>query len=420
MGFATSYLQRHSYFGPFIPVPPRDSTSLIVVIPCYNEPGILDSIVSLYKAARPSFPVEVIVVVNSPLGTDRAAVLQNERTLHQVSRWSAQHSDPDFAVHAIDVPPFPVKHAGAGFARKTGMDEAAGRFDLLNNERGIIASFDADSTCDPNYFTELEKCFSDDRTNGCTVHFEHPLHHPGNPILNNPIVKYELYLRYFVEAMRYSGFPWSFHTIGSCFAVNSGVYARQGGMNRKKAGEDFYFLHKLFPLGNFTELNSTRVIPSARISDRLPFGTGAAMRRLLGTHGELPTYPPESFEELSDVFGAIEAFYRADDNAISDITGHFSPCMLEYLALKGFAEAVVQANNNSAGPATFKKRFFIWFNGLRILQYLNFARSHGRQDLPVSEAAGALLERKGLIPEKTETGLLFQYRTMQREKAWKC
>lgn len=420
MGFATSYIQRHSFFGPFIPVPPRDDTSLIVVIPCFNELNIIDSLVSLYKAARPSFPVEVIVVVNSPRGIDRSVSLQNKRTLQQVSRWSTQHSSPDFSVYPIDVPPFPVRHAGAGFARKTGMDEAAWRFNLLNNERGIIASFDADSKCETNYLTELEKCFSDRRTNGCTVYFEHPLDYPGNSALNNAIVKYELYLRYFVEALRFSGFPWSFHTIGSCFAVNSGVYARQGGMNRKKAGEDFYFLHKLFPLGNFTELNSTRVIPSSRISDRLPFGTGAAMRRLLGSHRELLTYPPESFEELEAVFGALDDFHRSDVNAISNITGHFSPCMLEYLALKGFSEAVIQAKNNSAGPVTFKKRFFVWFNGLRILQYLNFARSLGRPDLPVSEAAGILLERKGITPENTETGLLFQYRAMQREKVWKC
>lgn len=420
MGFATNYLQRHSYYKPFISVGPRDNTALIVVIPCFNEPNIIESLVSLHRATRPSFGVEVIVAVNSPEGTDPANSLQNRKTLQQVRRWSKLHSCGDFAVHAIDVPSFPARHAGAGFARKAGMDEAVGRFNILNNERGIIASFDADSTCDPDYFAELEKCFTDKRIKGCTVYFEHPLRHPDNPQVNYPILRYELYLRYFVEAMRFSGFPWSFHTIGSCFAVNSGVYARQGGMNRKKAGEDFYFLHKLFPLGNFTELNSTRVIPSSRTSDRLPFGTGAAMKRLLGSQGELLTYPPESFEELAAVFGALADFHLAGENAINNITGRFSACMQEYLAIKGFMHAVQQANNNSAGPVSFGKRFFIWFNGLRILQYLNFARSQGRRDLPVSVAAGILLGKKGMSPEITETGLLLQYRSMQRERVWRC
>jgi hypothetical protein len=420
MGFASGYLQRHGYFGPFIPAAPEKNTSLIVVIPCFSEPDIIETLASLHKADRPSFPLEVIVAVNSPLGADPSCLLQNKKTLRQISCWSKKFSCPGFTIHAIEVPPFPVKHAGAGFARKAGMDEAVGRFNLLDNESGIIVSFDADSGCDTNYFTELEKCFAGPRTRGCTIYFEHPLLIPGSMDINYPILRYELYLRYFIEAMRFSGFPWAFHTIGSCFAVTAGVYAMQGGMNRKKAGEDFYFLHKVFPLGNFTELNSTRVVPSSRVSERVHFGTGQAIKRLMGNQGELLTYPPESFEELSEVFGALEEFYLADEGEIVRIAGRFPPFMQEYLAIKGFREAVVQARNNSAGLQTFGKRFFTWFNGLRMLQYLNFTRDRRRQDLPVSEAAGKLLEKKGIMPEKTEMCLLTQYRTIQREKVWKC
>jgi cellulose synthase/poly-beta-1,6-N-acetylglucosamine synthase-like glycosyltransferase len=285
MGFASDYLQRHRYFGPFIPAAPERNTSLIVVIPCFSEPDIIETLASLYKADRPSFSLEVIVAVNSPMGADQSYIIQNKQSLQQINCWSKKFSCPGFTVHAIDVPPFPVKHAGAGFARKAGMDEAVGRFNLLNNKNGIIVSFDADSTCDANYFTELEKCFAGSPTRGCTIYFEHPLHMPGSMDINYPILRYELYLRYFIEAMRLSGFPWAFHTIGSCFAVTAGVYAMQGGMNRKKAGEDFYFLHKVFPLGNFKELNSTRVVPSSRVSDRVHFGTGAGNQKTYGQPG---------------------------------------------------------------------------------------------------------------------------------------
>jgi hypothetical protein len=140
----------------------------------------------------------------------------------------------------------------------------------------------------------------------------------------------------------------------------------------------------------------------------------------MGNQGELLAYPPESFEELSEVFGALEELYRADEGSIVGIAGKFSPCMQQYLAIKGFREAVIQAKINSAGPLTFGKRFFTWFNGLRMVQYLNFARDRRRQDIPVSEAAGKLLDKKGIMPEKTESGLLTQYRAIQRERAWKC
>ena len=41
----------------------------------------------------------------------------------------------------------PAKDAGVGLARKTGMDEALYRFNMLGKPEGIILSYDADSLC---------------------------------------------------------------------------------------------------------------------------------------------------------------------------------------------------------------------------------------------------------------------------------
>ena len=41
---------------------------------------------------------------------------------------------------------------GVGLARKTGMDEAVRRFDIINNPEGVILSLDADCTVEHNYF----------------------------------------------------------------------------------------------------------------------------------------------------------------------------------------------------------------------------------------------------------------------------
>jgi glycosyltransferase involved in cell wall biosynthesis len=422
MGFASAYLHKHRFFHPFIVEGPRKDTSLIVVIPCFNEPGLLVSLASLYNARRPSFAVEVIVVVNLPEGSEKAVFEQNRKTVLQVREWSKGHSSAGFTVHVIDVPPFPSRHAGAGFARKAGMDEAVHRFNLLNNERGIIVSFDADSECDGNYFTELEKCFSKPEITGCTIYFEHPLHGENDSAAaNQAIAGYELYLRYFVQAMRWAGFPYAFHTIGSCFAVNSGTYARQGGMNRKTAGEDFYFLHKIFPLGNFTELNTTRVIPSSRISDRVPFGTGATMKRLAGdSRQKLQAYPPESFEELSSLFLIVPDFFGAGSHVVTEIVSRLPRSMAGYLEKNNFAGAVEQMNKHSAGLLTFRKRFFVWFSALRLLQYLNYARENYRDDQPVTQAAAALLERINVRGDAGTFGLLLAYRSLQRQTAWKC
>ncbi len=421
MGFA-SYLHKHSLFKPFIIEEPKPGTSLIVVIPSYNEPDLLTSLMSLYNADRPVFPVEVIIVVNSPEGACIGSLNQNRKTILQVQEWCRNKLSDTFTVHVIDVPAFPRRHAGAGFARKCGMDEAVHRFNMLNNEKGIIASFDADSICDSNYFTELEKCFSYPGRRGCTIYFEHPLSDKDqSPLISRAIIHYELYLRYYVQAMRMADYPWSFHTIGSCFAVNAKVYASQGGMNRKKAGEDFYFLHKIFPLGNFIELNSTRVVPSSRISDRVPFGTGAAIKRFASdSQSAIKAYPLESFDSLAQFLAKVPEFFRADEKEIEKILKLLPPCIRGYLLRIEFLNAVRQMNMNSVRFPAFRKRFFLWFNAIRTLRYFNYARENYREDQSVIMTAVDLLERCG-IPYKPEgKSLLFTYRELQRNTIWEC
>ena len=421
MGFALSYLDKHCLFRPFITNDPEPGTSLIVVIPCFNEPDILKTVISLYNADRPSCPVEVIVVVNAPEGAGEELLGRNRRSIRQLGDWSSRYSSGSFMVHVADAPPFPRKHAGAGLARKSGMDEAVRRFSLMNNEKGVIVSLDADSVCDSNYFTSMEECFSVPGRTGCTIYFEHPA---GDEMqlafIKRAATEYELYMRYYVQAMRFAGFPWAFHTIGSCFAVNAKIYAVQGGMNRKKAGEDFYFLHKIFPLGNFTELNSTRVIPSSRVSDRVPFGTGTVIKRLAGgNQATLKTWPPASFEELSVLFGRIPELYRADETVITAILMQMPSCIRDFLIKAGFVNTVAQINQHTAGPEAFRKRFFLWFNAFRILKFLNYARGRCREDLPVTAAAATLLGRTGMPSGGNSSELLLKYRELQRNSVWK-
>src|SRR5262249_26021974 len=159
-----------------------------------------------------------------------------------------------------------------------GMDEALRRFDAVERPGGVIVGFDADCRCERNYLTAIERHFErNSNSPGCSIYFEHPLNGPLEPAIYEAIAEYELHLRYYVQALRFGGFPHAFHTIGSSMAVRAGVYRKQGGMNKRKAGEDFYFLHKIIPLGGFTNLVETRVIPSPRASDRVPFGTGKAV-----------------------------------------------------------------------------------------------------------------------------------------------
>src|SRR5207249_6387595 len=100
------------------------------------------------------------------------------------------------------------------------------------------------------------------RSPGCSIYFEHPLEGPLDARVYDAISTYELHLRYYVQALRYAGFPYAYHTFGSCMTVRADAYMEQGGMNKRKAGEDFYFLQKIISLDGFSDLTETTVIPS--------------------------------------------------------------------------------------------------------------------------------------------------------------
>ncbi len=157
------------------------------------------------------------------------------------------------------------------------MDEAVRRFNLLNKPDGIILNLDADCRVKNNYFTAVfgEMHNRKDRT-ACSIYFEHPI--SGNEFseeVYRSIILYELHLRYYLQGLAFTGFPYVHHTVGSAIAIKALPYIKAGGMNRRMAGEDFYFIQKLLPAGGFFNLNQTTVYPSPRSSARVPFGTGA-------------------------------------------------------------------------------------------------------------------------------------------------
>ena len=269
------YFRRFGFCARQIASRPDAGLGIVVVVPCCNEPDLVGSLASLRHCERPGCSVEVIVVVNASAGCRAEVRLQNQATLNIAAEWTAQHSDARFAFHTLHFPELPPKQAGVGLARKIGMDEALRRLDDIGRPDGIIAGYDADCRCAPNYLTAIERYFERTPASpGCSIYFEHPLEGPMSPQVYEGVAAYELHLRYYIQALRHAGFPHAHHTLGSCMAVRADAYRKQGGMNKRKAGEDFHFLNKVIPLGGFADLTRTTVYPSPRPSDRVPFGTG--------------------------------------------------------------------------------------------------------------------------------------------------
>lgn len=283
MSFAEKYYKRYNSFDSFISEKPNEKLGICVVIPSYKEPDIITTLQSLAECTKPNCAVEIIVAVNSPENALSEDINTNLQTIKDVVEFGKKNSTDKFRYYYTYAPNLNKKHAGAGWARKIGMDEALRRFDIINNPQGIIVGFDADSTCSNNYLCEIDNHFKKhEKCEGVSINFMHPLSGNNFPIqYYNGIALYELHLRYLNQALKYTQFPFAFHTVGSAFAVRAFSYMQQGGMNRRTAGEDFYFLQKIIETGRFMNLHSATVYPSPRPSMRVPFGTGATITKMV-------------------------------------------------------------------------------------------------------------------------------------------
>ena len=389
----TPYLQQRTLFPPQILAKPSLNLGIIVVIPARDEAYLLLTLMSLVKCDRPNCDVEVIIVVNGSDKDDEELKTRNFELTEQIQAWAKQNKRSWIRFFVLHHPDLNPKHAGVGLARKIGMDEASWRFERMGQQEGIIVCFDADSCCQTNYLQEIEQHFQQNpKSPACSIHFEHPLCGPDfDEAVYEAIILYELHLRYYINAQRLAGFPMAFQTIGSSMAVRCNAYQRQGGMNRRKAGEDFYFIHKFTGSGYFSELKTTTVIPSPRPSTRVPFGTGRAIIGMLKGKMQYETYAPESFLDLKVFLAKVPQLYEAQPDLLQSL-----PVAVQaFLASVHFEEKWKEIGQHTSNLQSFQKRFYQWFDAFMLMKFLHFLRDHHYPNVEVKSAANWLLKQIG-------------------------
>ena len=409
------YLSKYRFQEPKILESPAPNLGMIVVIPCFNEPDIISSISSLADADNPTKAVEVIVVINHGIHHVKAVKNQNLASLADLHAWQKKQI-PFFKLHIIEAFDLPIKHAGVGLARKIGMDEAVARFEC-NNADGLIICFDADSTCKQNYFTAIEQHFIfEQKSVGAAIKFEHPIDgQQFNANIYEGIINYELFLRYYNQGLKYANLPFAFHTVGSSMVVKSSAYQKQGGMNKRKAGEDFYFLQKIIALGNFTEINNTKVIPSPRTSDRVPFGTGKAIADWIREESnEFHIYDFSVWDIIKSFHTIIPQLQNTNLSETEFYKKPINQHLLKFLQLNKFHNDLEEIRSNSTSEYAFKKRFYVWFNAFRVLKLVHYLRDNQFPNQPIFGQAKLMAEKRGFYQnETTNKGLLISYRRFE-------
>ncbi|MBV6644616.1 MAG: hypothetical protein KI790_04160 [Cyclobacteriaceae bacterium] len=397
------YFRRYSYPISIFPdfAPPKD-TSIIVVIPAFKELDLLDAIRSLIECDHIDGTLVILVVVNEPQSISGEISEINDQTIRDLGGIDI----PDGVLLKFKKVILPDKKAGVGLARKIGMDEAARWFSRIEQD-GIIVCYDSDCHCSPDYLRMIQDRYRETNLEAGIVFFEHLLD-------RFEIVQYELYLRYYTNALRFAGYPYAFQTLGSCITVRSKTYEKHGGMNTRKAGEDFYFLNKIIPVCRFTEINETTIYPSARNSDRVPFGTGSALFKIQNSEDPYLVYHPKCFGDLKSFLDHVNIINK--DQALDNY--HLPDSIQSFLKDNDFDDAIRKIIRNSASLKGFKDQFFSWFNSLKVLQFVHFARDHYYSSTPLSQAIAWLNQEYLKIEDfqkQDAVGQLKMVRTFDRK-----
>lgn len=414
------YLERYAWPKSYIQQPPRPDTNIIVTIPCYNEQSLIPCFESLLLCELPAgSSVEVIAIVNESEDEAQSIVDTNKTCYKEACAWIKSNSSNDLRFFLL-YEQLPKKHAGVGLARKIAMDEAVKRFEAIGKSDGVIVCYDVDCTCDPNYLKSIDQFFRDNsKCPGASIYFEHPTSGDAPDENYKAIIDYELFLRYYVNALRYAGHMHAYETIGSSMAVRADAYQKQGGMNRRKAGEDFYFLQKIIPMGHFGEINNTRVIPSPRKSERVPFGTGRAVNQWIEQQA-LETYALQGFDDLKDFLQEVESFYQITEARLNQLLSILPPSISQFLTTVDFKSELQRINKNANSLSVFYTQFYAWFDGFKALKYIHFARDHFYPNQPVFEVARDLIEKiySTIDDEISPLQLLQIYRELDREYSY--
>lgn len=391
------YLQNHNIAAsPMVSAIP----DLCVVIPCYYEAGIMDTIHSL-EVCKFSRNTLVIVVVNSGENTDSAVVNFNRSTYNVLLEYAFKNTRDNFSLYPIIIENVRKKHAGVGFARKTGMDLAVSLFAAKDKTNGVIVSLDADTLVEKNFLNSIYDKYTSNSSITLSTHFfkHYVTSEDKSGDITRAINQYELYLRYFRLAQEYCGFPYHIHTVGSAFAISADLYVKSGGMNRRQGGEDFYFLHKVIPNARHEYITDTCIYPQGRISDRVPFGTGPVIRKLSETEEEYFVYNPSVFNDLKKLFNSISELYKKQ--CFQNI--ELNSVLLEFLISIQFEKKLIDIKRNSASLESFKKKFFQVFDAFQMVKFLNYAHQNEFEKVNIKTAATNLLEMMLYKTKKEET-----------------
>jgi len=382
----------------------------VVVIPALAEEATLPLTLADLQAcsARQRNRTLAIIVVNNraaPYACERERT-QNQRTLQwltgRIALQERSRSSPTLRLGVVDAASPGrelAEHEGVGSARRLGLDH--GLRVLADNGRpeGVLLCLDADTRIRPDYLSVVHRHFELPHSWAGVLEYEHPL--PGDPQHRRAMLRYEIYLRYHVLGLQHAGSPYAYTSIGSTIVCRGTAYAAVGGMNRRVAGEDFYFLQQLAKTGGVDRIRGTTVFPSARCSARTLYGTGTTVQRGLqrGGGGDQLVHP-QVFEVLRRWLEMAHNALEAGASELLSHAGTIDAGLRRFLEDNRFDQVWAKLQRHAGSADQLAQQLDRWFDGLKTQRLVHFLRDNGWGMMPRHDAIRLLLElRDDEIPD---------------------
>ena len=360
----------------------------VVCIPACNEAESLMITLESLAAANAAEDALVVVVVNGRASAP-TDVHENNAELCRRLKDKAELAEGFIAlgrIHSLDLlvidrwsdGRYLPEKQGVGLARKIAGDVALSLFASGSVEDRWIRCTDADVQVPRDYFQQLLGLGSG--VSSAIYSFEHIPE--GDAVQQAAMGAYDRYLQSYVDGLSAAGSPYAFHTIGSLISVQADSYAAVRGIPKRLAGEDFYLLNKLAKVGSVVSLDGDPVRIRGRLSDRVPFGTGAALRDLCAVDDDLPPfqpYAPHIFDGLAHWLSALESFVMKPNVDVLRATIQVLPEPLGsvlYTTLTSMCafEAAEKASQQVSG-AHLHRRLMEWNDAFRTMKLVHGLRA---------------------------------------------
>ena len=337
-----------------------DLSRIFVAIPLMNEldnvPILLDQLIS-----QSTHPVLISFCINQPeswrkLPDKKEIVLNNTKTLIYLNKISTSFPIPIIVLdHTSPGNGFHSNVGCVGLARKLCINS----FLTFTNKNDIIVNMDADTYYPDNYFENIINIYNQlPLLSGVCAPFYHKINdlHPDKAML---MLRYEIFLHFYTLQLLLIKSPYAYMPIGSAMSFRVNAYKKAGGFKVKNAGEDFYTMQQIRKIGIICSWLGNTIYPSARISDRVVFGTGPAIGLNLENQiKKYPFYPTFLFKKIKYYYQILE-----HSKSIDEIIKNLKDIIPEDIILKIY--------KNHPQRDKFVHAIHEYFDAFHILKFLN-------------------------------------------------